>query len=165
MNIRCRKIHMWLDLWKPALMSQELKPNLRPNINDRLMHCLETLNVWLYIARSTFTEGFCQPCKTYWCITGPVRPLGSTNQSWCGVKLLTMSISTHPVGCVHICHLLRAQHHCQCPNVRENPPLVFPPTPTAHPSPYTRHVWYYRGCKKLSQKNYEYYTVEVATEY
>ena len=32
----------WLDLQKPALMAQELKYNLQPNINDTLMHCVET---------------------------------------------------------------------------------------------------------------------------
>ena len=31
---------------------------------------------------------------------GVTGSLGCTNQSWRGVKLLTMSVSTHPVGCV-----------------------------------------------------------------
>ena len=25
---------------------------------------------------------FADPIKLYWCITGPVGPLGSTNQNW-----------------------------------------------------------------------------------
>ena len=49
---------MTLDLRKPALMAQELKSNLQPDINDTLMCYLETSTVWLYIARSDFTEGF-----------------------------------------------------------------------------------------------------------
>ena len=48
--------------------------------------------------------------KLHWCITGPVGPLGCTNQSWCGVKLLAMSVLTHPVGC--------GQHHSMHPNGR-----------------------------------------------
>ena len=76
---------------------------------------------WLY---------FCQPCKTALnlCITGPV-PLGSTNQNWWGVRLLPISISTHPVDCVHLCHLLRTQHHCLCPNGKEDPPSSCPHHP------------------------------------
>ena len=38
-----------LDLQKPALMAQELKSNLQTNINDTLMHCLETSTAWLYM--------------------------------------------------------------------------------------------------------------------
>ena len=62
-------------------------------------------------------------------------PLGNSNQNWCGVKLLPMSISTYPVDCVHLRHLLRAQYHCLCPNGREGPPLACPPTPTTPPPP------------------------------
>ena len=39
-------------------MAQELKSNLQSDINDTLMHYLETSTVWLYIARSAFTDGF-----------------------------------------------------------------------------------------------------------
>ena len=70
---------------------------------------------------------FCQPCKAALVHYRACGPLGSNNQSWCGVKLLTMSISTHPVGHAHICHLLRAQHHCRWPNGREGPPSACPP--------------------------------------
>ena len=31
---------MWLDLWKPALIAQQLKSNLQPDIIDTLMHYL-----------------------------------------------------------------------------------------------------------------------------
>ena len=56
------------------------------------------------------------------------EPLGSTTQNWYGVKLLPVSVSTYPVDCVHLCHLLRAQHHCLCPNGREDLPLACPPS-------------------------------------
>ena len=116
-----------------ALMAQELKSNLQPNI-DTLMHCLETSTVWLYIARSAFTDVFL-PCKAALEHYRACGLLGCTNQGWHGVKLLIMSISTHAVGYVHICHLLRGQHYCQCPNNRESPPSAWPPTPIAHPVP------------------------------
>ena len=67
---------------------------------------------------------FAERVKPHWCITRPVGPLGRTNQSWCGVKLLKMSVSTHPVGCVHICHLLRGQHHSMHPNGSFNNPVL-----------------------------------------
>ena len=122
-------------------MAQELKSSLQPNINDILMHYLETSTVWLYIAKVCFHRWlFANTVKPHLYITGLVGPLGSTNQSWCGVKLLTMSVLTHPVVCVHVCHLLRGQHHCWCPNGKENPPPACPPTPTTHSSPYTRHA-------------------------
>ena len=45
---------------------------------------------------------FANPVKPHWYITGPVKPLGSTNQNLWGVKLLTVSISTYPMDCVHL---------------------------------------------------------------
>ena len=39
-------------------MAQELKSNLKPNINDTLIHCPEASTTWLLIARSTFTDSF-----------------------------------------------------------------------------------------------------------
>ena len=77
---------------------------------------------------------FANPVKPCWCIMGPMKPLGSTNQNWRGVKLLPMPILTYPADCVHICHLVKMQYHCLCPNGRENPPLACPPTPTT-PAP------------------------------
>ena len=115
-------------------MAQKLKSNLQPNINDTLMHYLETSCVALHSQVCFHRWLFVDPVRPYCCITGPIGPLVSTSQSWCGVKLLTMSVSTHPVGCAHICHLLWAQHHCHCPNGRENPLSACPPTP--HPSPF-----------------------------
>ena len=50
--------YMWLDLRKLALMAQELKSNLQPDINDTLMRYLETSIVWLYVARFAFTDCF-----------------------------------------------------------------------------------------------------------
>ena len=77
---------------------------------------------------------FANPVKLRWCITGSVGPLGSTNQNWWDARLLQMSILIYPVDCVHLCHLLRTQHHCLCPNGRENPPLACPYPAPSHPS-------------------------------
>ena len=38
---------MQLDLQKPSQLAQELKSNLKPNINNTLMHCSETSTTWL----------------------------------------------------------------------------------------------------------------------
>ena len=78
---------------------------------------------------------FADRIKLHWCITGPVGLQRCTNQSWCGVKLLTVSISTHPVSCVHICHLLRGQHHSMHPNGSFFPPPACHPPPQPHPTP------------------------------
>ena len=70
------------------------------------MRYLETSTVCMAIHSQVcfHRQLFADRVKPHWCITGPMEPLGCTNQSWCGVKLLTMSVLTHPVGCVHICH-------------------------------------------------------------
>ena len=74
---------------------------------------------------------FANPVKPNWCITGSVEPLRCTKQNRCGFKLLLlMSVLTYPVDCVHLCHLLRAQHHCLCSNVREGLPSACPSTLT-----------------------------------
>ena len=39
-------------------MVQELKSNSKPAINDTLMHCPEVTTMWLWIARSAFTDSF-----------------------------------------------------------------------------------------------------------
>ena len=90
---------------------------------------------------------FADPVKPSWCITGPVGPLGSTNQNWLGAKLLPMAVSIHPVVCVHPCRLLRAQYHCLWPNGREGLPSACPPT---HPLISVIHD--ITALKKLSQK-------------
>ena len=111
---------------------------------------------------------FCWPCKATFVHYRACGATGSTNQSWCGVKLLTMSVLTHPVGCVHICHLLRGQHHCQCPNGRENPPPACPP-PTLPPPmqpPSIHNTCDITGVvKTISKTNGEYHTVEIAIEH
>ena len=71
---------------------------------------------------------FANPVKPHQCITGQVEPLGCANQNWWGVRLLPISVLTHPVDCVHLYHLLRRQHHCLWPN-GENPPSASTPTP------------------------------------
>ena len=123
-------------------MAQELKSNFQPDINDTLMRYLETSTVWLTIHSQVCFHRwlFADLVKPHWCITGPVGPLGRTNQSWCGVKLLTMSVLTHPVGCVHICHLLRRQYHSMHPNGRFFlPPACHPPPPTCPPPIHEIH--------------------------
>ena len=90
---------------------------------------------------------FANHVKSHWCITGPVGLLGHTNQSWCGVKLLTMSVSTHPVSCVHICYLLGGQHHSMHPNGSFCPPSACHPPhhPTPPPSLPPTHPLYTRS--------------------
>ena len=110
-------------------MEKELKSNLQYDINDTLMHYISrNINCVAIRSQVCFHRWlFADRVKPHWCITGPVGPLGCTNQSWCGVKLLTIPVSTHPVGCVHICHLLRGQHHSMHPNGS------FCPPPACHP--------------------------------
>ena len=84
------------------------------NIDYVAIDCQVCFHRWL----------FANPVKLYWTITGPVGPLGSTNQNWLGARLLPMAISIYPVVCVHSCHQLEALHHCLWPNVREGPPLA-----------------------------------------
>ena len=67
---------------------------------------------------------FTDPVKSRWYITGPVGPLGSTNQNWLGAKLLPMAVSICPVVCVHPCYLLGTQHHCLWPNGKEGLPAL-----------------------------------------
>ena len=73
---------------------------------------------------------FASPIQLHWYITGMwshwgalIRIGGVLNFCQCP------SVLTYPVDCVHLCHLLRAQHHCLCPNGRENLPLACSPTP------------------------------------
>ena len=75
---------------------------------------------------------FAGPIKLRWYITGPVGPLGSTNQNWLGARLLPIAISIYPVVCVHPSYLLKAQHHCLWP-------LASWPTRPGHPSPAIPH--------------------------
>ena len=106
-----------------------------------LMYCPETstmyVHVWLYIAGLLSQMAFCQYCKWHLCITGLVGPLWNTNQNWWGANLLPMAVLIYPVDCVHLCHLLRAQHHCLYLNGRENLPLACPPTSTMPSPPLT----------------------------
>ena len=55
---------MQLNLQKPSPLAQKLKSNLKPNVNDTLIHCPETLTTLLQIARSAFTDDFLQLFKT-----------------------------------------------------------------------------------------------------
>ena len=145
---------MWLDLQKPSQLAQELKSNLMNNIKDTFMHAPSRHLKCVAIDSQVCFHGqlFADPVKPSWCITGPLDPLERTNQNWLGAKLLPMAILIYSVVCVYPCHLLRAQHHCFWSNDKESPPSACPPTPTfTTPSPLY-HPWYYRSCKKLSQK-------------
>ena len=106
--------------------SQELKS----------MHCPEASTVWLYIDGLVCFHGrlFANPVKLCWCITGPVGPLGSTNQDWLCARLLSMAVLIYPVVCVHSWYLLGTQHHCLWPNNGEGPPSVCSPITTT-PTP------------------------------
>ena len=96
---------------------------------------------------------FTYPIKQHWCIMYRImEPLGSTNQNWLCARLLPIAILIYPVDCVHLCHLLRKQHHCLCSNGKKNLPLACPPTRIPPPTLYSWHLWYYRDCKKVSQK-------------
>ena len=41
------KQNVGLDLHKLSRLAQELKSNLKPSINETLMHCPETSTMWL----------------------------------------------------------------------------------------------------------------------
>ena len=82
---------------------------------------------------------FCWPCKTTSLHYRCVGQLGSTNQNCWDAKLLPMSVSISPVYCVHLCHLLRTQHHCLCPHGRKNPPN-YTCTPSALLSPFIHNT-------------------------
>ena len=77
---------------------------------------------------------FTNTVRPSWCITGPVGPLGHTNQDWLCARLLPMVVSIYPVVYVHSCCLLGTRHYCLWPNGREDPPLVCPPTPSHPPT-------------------------------
>ena len=93
-----------------------------------------------------------------YCITVPIKLLGSTNQNWLCAKLLPMAILIYPVVCVNSYCLLRTQHHCLLLNGREGSLSACPPTPATllppltHSLPYKQDSSYYRSCKK-SLKN------------
>ena len=132
-------------------MAQELKSKLQPNINND--HALSTLTGQVCFHRQPFAD----PVNPYWCITRPMGPLVITNQSCCGVKLLTMFVSTHSVGRAHICHLLGAQCHYLCPTGKQCPPSACPPTspptpPPSHPPLHTTRV-ILQGLRKNYLKN------------
>ena len=144
-------------------MAQVLKSNLKNHMAiDRQVYFYKQL--------------FANPVKLPWCITGPVEPLGSTNQNCLSVELLPMHmfVLTYPADCVHLYRLLETQSHCLCPNGRVNLPLACPPThttsrPPSHPpfshppTPYIWHPWYYKGCKKtISKTSSEYCMAELA---
>ena len=111
------------------------------------MHSPETSTTYVAIDSQVcfYRQLFSNLVRTFSCITGPVGPLGSTNQNWWDVKLLPIAVLIYPVVCVHLCHLLRTQHHYLCPNGWENPPLACPPTPTipqpllTHPHSHAQH--------------------------
>ena len=139
---------------KLSQFAQELKSNLINDNIDTLAHASSRNIKYMAIDSQVCFHRwfFANPVKPSWCITGPVEPLGCTNQNRCGIKLLPMSTSTYPVDYIHLCHLLRAQHYCLCSNGREDPPLACPPTPTTF-CPLIHDTHDITGVvKKLSQK-------------
>ena len=98
---------------------------------------------------------FADPLKPSWCITGPVGPLGSTNQNWLGAKLLPMAVLIYPVVCVHPCRLLRAQYHCLWSNGREGLPSACSPAPTT-PCPLVSAIHDITGVVKNYLKNLQW---------
>ena len=74
---------------------------------------------------------FADPVKPQRCTTEPVKPLDGINKDVGGAKLLLTTTSVYPVDCTCICHLLKTQHHCLCPNGRCNPPSA------SHSPPHT----------------------------
>ena len=54
-----------------------------------------------------------------------------------GAKLLPTTVSVYPVDCVNICHSLKTQHYCLCPNGRYNLPLAAHPLTPPILSPYS----------------------------
>ena len=125
---------MLLDLQKLSQMAQKLKFNCNLMCNNkRYTHALSK-NIKCVAINSQVCFHRWLLAGPNWCITKPVEPLESANQNWRGVTLLPMSVSSHPVDRVHLCHLLRAQHHCLCSNDREVPPSAC--SPTSPPSSY-----------------------------
>ena len=102
---------------------------------------------------------FCQSCKTALMHYRACRANGNSNQNWWGVRL-PMFILTYPVDCVHLCHLLRIQHHSLCINGKE---LAFglPTHPPTHPLIHdTRDI---TGIiKTISKTSSEYCVAELA---
>ena len=132
---------------KPSHSTQELKSNPMFNINNIPMHALSRNIKFVAIDSQIYFHRWlsADPVKLPWCITGPLEHLGSTNQNWCSVKLLPVSVSSSPVDCVHLCRLLAAWGHGLCPiyiaNGRVGTPLACPPSPTTpYPPPTPLHV-------------------------
>jgi len=66
--------------------------------------------------RACFADDFYWCCQTTECISGPVLPPRSINRTAWGTKqrlITTFACSTH---CISVCHILKAQHWCLCPN-------------------------------------------------
>ena len=96
-------------------------------------------------SRPPYRRLFADPVRPCWCITGPVGPLGSTNQNWLCVRLLPMAVSVYLVVCVHSCLLLGTRHYSLWPN---GEPAFGLPTHTQHSL-----ISVIRGVvKRLSQK-------------
>ena len=146
---------------KPSQFTQELKFNLKSNISDTLVTVQKSSTCMVIDIDSQVCFHKWDPVKLCWGITGPVEPLGSTNQSLWDAKLLPMSVSTYPVDCVHLCHLLRTQYHCLCPNGGENLPLACPPT-----HPLIHDIRDVTGIAKTTSKtSSEYCTAELAMKH
>ena len=117
-------------------MKPQWNPNYALNVNDSLMHYPEASTMWGIDGQVCFHRWlFADPVGPCWYITGPVGPLGSTNQNWLCARLLPMAVLIYPVVCVHSCRLLGTQHYCLCSNGSFCPPGACHPPPPPHPTP------------------------------
>ena len=76
-------------VWHPSVLGRSVNSSKFPGQADSWRGITTGLAAW-YVCFHRWL--FANPVKPHECITGPVGPLGSTNQYCCGVKLLTMFI-------------------------------------------------------------------------
>ena len=79
--------------------------------------------------------GFCRCSLTTRIYLLALRGINRTE--W-GTKLFLMVVLAHPLGCIRLCHIMKAQHCCLSPNGSLSPPSAphTPPPPSCPPTPY-----------------------------
>ena len=81
------------------------------------------------MAKCAFTYGFLLTLSNHeGVLAEPIeQPVSSINKDVCDAKLLTTTVSTYAMDCIHFCHLMKMQHCCLCPNEMHHvPPAVHP---------------------------------------
>ena len=68
----------------------KIQSQLCPNINHALSRGINCVAIDGQVC--FHGQLFADPVKPCWCITGPVGPLGSTNQNWLCARLLPMAV-------------------------------------------------------------------------